>query len=40
MEKKCLQLSIPFFDCELRNALVSLCNNLVVMYIILGQTKS
>lgn len=31
------QLSIPFSECELRSALVSWCNTLIVMYIILGK---
>lgn len=31
-----MQQTIPFFECELRNALVALCNNLIVMCIILG----
>lgn len=32
-----MQTSIPFFECELRNALVALCNNLIVLYIVLGE---
>ena len=35
-----MQLSIPFLEYELRNALVALCNNLIVMYIILGKLES
>ena len=31
-----MQTSINFFECELRNALVALCNNLVIISIILG----
>lgn len=32
-----MQLSIPYLECEMHNAIVALCNNLIVMYIILGK---
>lgn len=32
-----MQTSIPFFECELRSALVALCNNLIIMLIVLGE---
>lgn len=32
-----MQQTIPFLECELRNALVALCNNLIVMYAVLGK---
>lgn len=34
-----MQLSIPFLKCELRNAIVALCNNLVIMCVVLGEKE-